>query len=345
MAAPTSALTFQDLIIEVAKFLGVANYGAGGDEAAQLPIDAHNLDLCKTIVNKGIRKFFNDAPVTGWNFAQVVQDFTIFNDVTADSSKTVNAGAYDSGNDETTLTASSDVFYPGMEYLNIVTTTTGTFRIKSYESATQIKVIGDASAVSAETYSITTEGNFTLPPNFGGSFTGDITYVEETNQGVTIKWIHEATIRRWREDITNEIGDPYWAAIRPHPTEAARNARRWQLMTYPQPDETMMVQFPYTIHFDKLVNNTDNPPVPYHHDETIRQACLAIAERDEEDAATVHHQTEYDRCLQRSYAIDNRSGPRRLGYFGNPTGPVSGSVIQTFRDHIYDRPNVTYNTD
>ncbi len=44
-ANPTGAMTFQDRIIEVAIKLGVAYYGSAGDEAAQVPTDAHDLSM------------------------------------------------------------------------------------------------------------------------------------------------------------------------------------------------------------------------------------------------------------------------------------------------------------
>jgi hypothetical protein len=66
MADPTLSLTFQDLIIRVAEFLGIAYRGAAGNTAADVPVDAYDLDLCKRMVNDGYRRFINANPK--WNF-------------------------------------------------------------------------------------------------------------------------------------------------------------------------------------------------------------------------------------------------------------------------------------
>lgn len=66
-------LTYRDYIIRVAEFLGIAYYGDNGDEAAQKPTDAHDLDRCKRIVNDGWRAFVNSR--ANWNW--LTPKFTI----------------------------------------------------------------------------------------------------------------------------------------------------------------------------------------------------------------------------------------------------------------------------
>lgn len=66
MATPTLSLTFQDFILRVAEYLGLAYYGETGDQPAQLPIDAHDLELCQRLVNDGYRRFLTSYP--RWQF-------------------------------------------------------------------------------------------------------------------------------------------------------------------------------------------------------------------------------------------------------------------------------------
>jgi hypothetical protein len=67
MAESTLALTFQDLVIRVAEYLGVAYYGPNGDEAAQMPPSAtHDREMCERIVNDGIRMFVQASPKWRW---------------------------------------------------------------------------------------------------------------------------------------------------------------------------------------------------------------------------------------------------------------------------------------
>jgi len=68
LAEPTSILKFEDLITRVAREAGIAYHGTAGDTKAMPPIDIHDLELCKEIVNDAIRMFIADAPRTGWRW-------------------------------------------------------------------------------------------------------------------------------------------------------------------------------------------------------------------------------------------------------------------------------------
>lgn len=70
MADPTLSLTYTDFRLRVAEFLGVSYYGASGDQAAQLPVDAHDLDKVGRLVNDAYRRFLLDNE-RGWNFLTV----------------------------------------------------------------------------------------------------------------------------------------------------------------------------------------------------------------------------------------------------------------------------------
>lgn len=83
MGEPTLSMTFQDLIISVAEFLGVADYSGG---SAAVPSDAHDLDVCKRRVNEGWRRFCNSNP--NWNWRD--REFTITFDTDGASGRTVN---------------------------------------------------------------------------------------------------------------------------------------------------------------------------------------------------------------------------------------------------------------
>lgn len=341
---PTSALTFEDLILDVARKLGYAYYGADGDEAIQIPQDPHDLDECKRLVNKGIRMFLADAPSpNGWRWTRPTGQVTIWGTFAANSSNTLVSEGYDPLTDKTTLLASADAFYESMEEKPIALTGVGTFTITDVLSLRRIKVSGNATAVgtSGVTWAITADGNYTLPRTFSGMYTGQITYISDTNQGVDIEWTDEATIRQWREDITDETGDPFWAAVRPMNTGTPR--RRWELVVYPKPDEVMTVEFPFLLHFDSLIDLDEVHPAPFPHDETIRAACLAAAERDSEDTPGNDFAYYRQQCLPNSYRIDAQSAPRKLGYFGNPTGMGGHSAIRFFRNHVYQRPTVSVN--
>jgi len=341
MSEPTSTLTFADLILEVAHKLGIAYYGADGDEAAQVPVDAHDLDECKRIVNNAIRMFISDAPQpNGWRWLRPIATVTLWTTIPADVTNTITA-VYDAGTGKTTLTAVRESFYPSMELKSIVLTDTGTFTISDYVSATQIKVSGNAAAANGKTWSIETDGNYTLPQTFGGQYSGDITFIAGTRRGTGLDWTDESVIRKWRQNITDHSGTPFLVAVRPMTTGTPR--RRWELLMWPKPIEVLHVEFPYTLHFDSLVNLTDVHPAPFGFDEAVKAACLAVAEKEKNDTLGVDWQYYREVALPNAYRVDAMSAPKKLGYFGNP-GPVKASeAIRYFRNRLYQRPSVTLN--
>ncbi len=83
MAESTLALTFEDLIIAVAEFLGLSPYGDGtGIASIPAASNAHDLDLCKRRVNDGWRRFINSSP--SWNWMSPTFTLTMDPDGTSD---------------------------------------------------------------------------------------------------------------------------------------------------------------------------------------------------------------------------------------------------------------------
>jgi len=336
----TSALTFNDLIKEVARAIGVGYYGSTGDGALQIPTDAYDLDECKRLINNGIRMFINDAPPGGWRWMRPIGTFALWPDITTSTPSTLTAGSYDSTNDQTKLTAAADAFYGTMEEKAIAVTGGSSYTIKQYIDAKNVYVYGDASGMAASsTWTMASNSAFTLPRTFGGQVNGEITFAFQTDRGIYITWCDETVIRQWRSNLQYESGTPLYAAVRPFQGTGQR--RRWELLVYPEPDEVLSVEFPYTIQFDLLSNTTDVPPSPVDHDEALKAACIATAEKDVEDMMGPKMSYYQQRCLPESYRIDSMSAPRRLGYFGN--APKTLPTLRDWRQQWMQRPPVTFN--
>jgi hypothetical protein len=334
---PTSILTFNDLILEAALEMGVAHFGATGTEAAQIPTDAHDLAECKRHVNNAIRMLFNHGPPGDWRWRRPTASVVLWPSVTTGSGITVTGGSYDSVNDETILTASADAFYLTMEKKSIVITGVGTFTMKRYIGDTFMAVEGDASSASAATFAVTADGNYTLEKAFSGSYTGDIGYAAETNQGREIRWTNEGTIRAMREDSL-ETDYPSLAAVR-----VQSDRRRWELLTYPVPSAEVTVEFPYHLAFNSLTATTDLTPLPFAFDEVVRAAVLYVVERDVHKQRQGQHQEYYmGVALPAAHALDQRSAPRNLGHFGNPSrAGVNARNFRNFRSRpVVDTDNI-----
>lgn len=521
---PTSALTFTDLVTEVAYKIGCAYYGADGTTAPQQPIDAHDLAICQRIVNKAVRKFINDGPLpNGWRWLnpvaqvdlwpQVSYDPTGGTYVTMTHNPTIGAVTYTgctlltlttpnippqfgtidtsyiprflqsmelrqiwlNGNppfttpgfnlpvDEAftgpligfpftilfwvsetqivvdgnatlpTLAAGNVVsppvgqpvfplptppgLFPGSSYISIGQFATGgtftltitrngigtqtTRAIAWNASASDIQTALDAlsgvgagnSTVLAATsgnppsaipgqfavswapslsfvslavgtnsltgtqitapFSFACQGDYTLPANFGGEYTGAITYIANTNRGMILHWTSEFAIRERRQNYNIESGTPYEAAVRLMPTPSYTPLtntsglmlprRRWELLTWRISSEFLSVLFPYTLAFNDMVNDTDVPPSPFTHDEALKACCLAVAEKEVDDSMTGPDWAYYHNiALMQSHHVDMRSAPRAIGYFGNPTATAQtmAQAIRRFREFDYQRPTV-----
>lgn len=288
----------------------------------------------------------------------------------------------------TSTATSTALWYPSMELRNIwlggnppagtlgwqlpinnpalgSTSTTGTaYTIVNYLSATQIQISGTVpSSTFASTnpkstsWAMISNGDYTLPADFAGQYTGAISYQQNTNRGMILSWTDEAAIRFRRQNYNFESGTPYECAVRLMPTPSIVNStpngnnltfypqrRRWELMTWRIASEFLHILFPYRLGFQSLVNLTDTPPSPFAFDEALKAACLAQTEYDVENQQGMAWQYYKGEALKRAYVLDNMSAPKRLGYFGNPTAPATaGSVIRDFRDNWYQRPTVGVN--
>ncbi len=201
-------------------------------------------------------------------------------------------------------------------------------------------------------WSMPSQGDFTLPSDFGGQYTGEITFVANTNRGMILHWCGEASIRSRRQNYNIETGTPYECAVRLIPTPTYTQIQykpprqRWELMTWRIPNEFLSILFPYILHFDYLVNGTDVQPAPFSFDETVKACCLAVAEKEVEDTTDgPDWKYYYSQALPQAWAVDARSTPKALGYFGNPSaGGSKVPVIKNFRDFWYQRPTVGVNT-
>lgn len=398
---PTSVLAFQDLIIEVAYKIGCAYYGSDGTGAPQVPVDTHDLAVCKNIVNKGIRMFLNDGPPpNGWKFLRPNAMIDIWPMIAADgtgSTNYVTSTAYDSTLNLTTLTlhlgstisstaTSTALWYPSMELKNIYlngnpppgtpgwqlpvnglasTSTIGTpFTVVNYLTASTVQIYGQpasstftSTGVKSTSWSMVADGDYTMPADFAGQYVGPITYAQNTNRGMVLHWTDPGSIRARRQNFNFESGTPYECAVDLMPTYSIGNTipggaplafapqrRRWVLMTWRIASEFLHVQFPYRLGFQSLVNLTDTPPSPFAFDESLKAACLAQAEFDVENVKGVAWDYYKTDALRQAYQLDAMAAPKRLGYFGNPTGHMSaGAAIRDFRDNWYQRPTVGVN--
>lgn len=254
-AEPTSALTFYDLILRVAKAAECAYYGATGQERAMIPIDPEVLDRCKMVVNDAIRGFVAAAPAHGWRWRNREMEVNLVRAYEG----TATAGAATSLTDGGIAGDYANDFFNGYtlrivagtgqdEYATVTDYdgTAGTFTFAALsggstpDTTSQYRICRSTQVIDSD------PSRYLLTQDFQGEVAGDITFQAGSN-ACGIEWTSEAEIRRNREiDVTT--GDaPFVAAIKPNATR-----RRWELIVDPAPSAEHTVVFPYKAGFDNL---------------------------------------------------------------------------------------------
>jgi hypothetical protein len=328
VSEPTSALTFADLTLEVAKKLGVAFYGLAGDEVAQVPTDVHDLAECQAHVNNAIRLFISDAPPPGWRWMRRLDTVVLWATTTGTAT-----GTYVSPTG--TITATSAKFYPSMVGHEIVFTVSGaSYTVVGYTSPTVVTTDANCSGEVAAAFTITANGNYTMPAYFGGQYTGEATFSAGSNEAYHLEWTDDYEIRRFREIPTVDIDTPRLLAVR----RMNEVARRWEVMAWPTPGTTVSIQVPYELSFDRMTTGTDLHPAGDRFDEAVKAACFAVLERDAEDSLAGLMQEYREVALPNAYKIDARSAPKRLG----PSGRHVRVTPWNFREYRR-RPTVAFN--
>lgn len=111
-------------------------------------------------------------------------------------------------------------------------------------------------------------------------------------------------------------GRPQMAAVSPLKGTSTQEGQRFQLTVFPIPDAQYTLTAHYTILPDCL---TGARPYCYGgaaHVDTIKESCLAAAEKDSDDMAGVHEQ-QFQIRLAASISMDRKLQAQILGYNGD----------------------------
>jgi hypothetical protein len=90
----------------------------------------------------------------------------------------------------------------------ITITGLGDFTIASYISATSVTVTGDAHTAATKTWSMTADGDYTLPSTFGGSFSATRRSPPARTGASLLNWTDESLIRSLRSNVNESTGTP-----------------------------------------------------------------------------------------------------------------------------------------
>jgi len=317
MAEPTLVMTFSDFQIRVAEFLGCAYYGAAGDEAAQVPTDAHNLDLVKRLANDGYRRFINANPT--WNF--LTPTFTI-------TTSAGESGTADSGT-STTLVDSDldddDDYYNGWyirvkagtgngEYALVTdfTSSTGTVTFSgglsgsSTPDTTSEYELAPSQCVRGDTML------YWMPDGFYGQMIDWFTF-EEGDGYVYTEKVPDVTIRDLNSATGHITGIPSKQSLFPFNDS---DAPKWATRLWPDPADTYILTGRCRLFPDALSSGADTPVCGFAYNDAVLASCLAVAEEYKDDGSKDAAER-WREALVLAIRQDRQTVPSNLGYNGD----------------------------
>jgi len=311
MTDSTLSLGYTDFIGAIAEYLG---YGFG------TPGDATELAECDRIMQAGIRQAYYPVQIGPelaheWSFLTPTTSLVAYKDVAVDATVTVSSAVY--SDPSTTITASSASFHPLMVGETLTLTGVGDFTISSYTSATIVVVTGDASSASG-TFSLASNGIYTLPDDFGG-MDGCMTFTDQSGYApVTI--IGEPKIRELRDRFST-TSRPEHAAVR-WKSSTLVSGQKHQLVLYPEPDADYTLNYRYHALKNKITSAAPYPLGGMAHGQMYLASCLAEAEKHREDSRGAYWD-DFLNKLRASISIDqNHQRQDSFGYMG-PEGRFS----------------------
>jgi hypothetical protein len=292
MAESTLSLTFEDLARSTAFDLG---WGRKADAAEGLSsAQVANVEAAN---KAGYRDFL---AAHDWSFKRPRVTFTLWTTATG----TAAAGL------TTTVTSTTAKFFPSMIGHEIVFLSGNSYTITGYTSSTVITVDSTAVADSSTTFTVTADGVYRLPDDYGSLYSPTIVFGAGTNDQRQITVTTESLVAAALQ-VNNDPARPTMAGVRPLTTDGV-TGQRFDLAVHPIPDQDYAVNFRYEVHPNALTAGL----YPYgglKYAETLRKACMAAAEAMFNDHKS-NRRDEFTMALRIAIADDvrhNRS--ERLG--------------------------------
>lgn len=320
MAEPELAQTADDVVAEVAHFLGWGRLAHASLSAAQ---QAH----WNAINREAIRlAFLNPPPISGaqhkWSFLSTPTELNLY------AAGTV-VGDPDGG---TTVTASTSIFTAAMVGGTITFATSGhTYTISAYTSGTAVTVSETiAGETGADTFTVTGYYEFNLPAGFG-QITGPVTF-NDTTYGGFLECVGDGQIRL-RQQQSTSYGRPTEYGLFWKPRTSLTTAQVCALRVWPRPDALYTLIIPYSLAPD-VVDLTEYPPAGPWYAALYRAACLAVAESKFMEARGLKYQ-EFMEALQSAILHDRETtGPDNLGRLQRRTRLIRGHPVP-YSPYVY----------
>jgi len=306
MAESTLSLTYADLMNAVSYFL----YG----KSDYTDLGANDQSRCDEIVQDGYRQFLYPPTLDG---VDVGYEWRFLNpNTTLDTVGTYSTGTLEVATGTCTITTGT---WPTWAYTHGTLTIDGTeYTISSRDSAVQLTVVGADVAAGEDDWTLTHDGNYDLPDNFGRLIDGFSFEPGSVYSGIVAD-VGEGRIRYLR--ASSEMwGRPQQAGTRIKSSDGTDGQRR-EVMFYPTPDTAYTLYYRYAAFVDKLSVTAEYPLGAMKHSETLKLSCLAQADAMVNDNYGIHWE-KFLTSLKASITRDKREEGTFFGDVG-PGGQYS----------------------
>ncbi|MEW6439245.1 MAG: hypothetical protein AB1508_19005 [Pseudomonadota bacterium] len=311
MAESTLSLSYEELANSVAHYLGWGRDVLVGGAWSTWSSDTQ--DAINRILRAGLRLFYFPAPVAGiahrWSFLRPITTLDLW--ATASGTMTVT--------DLYTVTDTLNAPFLASMVGQTIVSTVGSYVITAYTSPSTVTVATDATADNGNAFTMTCDGLYRLPDDFG-SFAGPLTFTSQTAH-MPVCMCGEAHIRVLTQRCPVS-GRPRYGAVRPC-VATGTGGQRYDMLFYPTPNGRYTLAFRYQMLPGELTAAAPYPAGGMLHGETIKYACLAAAEAEYRDGQS-EMMARFAERLQASIHHDRISNaPEHMPYNADWEEPIT----------------------
>jgi len=308
MAESTLSITHVNLMNAVSHLC----YG----EADYTTLTADERALCDRAVKEGYKQYLYPPSVDGveegyeWTFLKPVTTITTEAPLTGDATTgtiEVSSGTLTLSGGDTFSNASTWAVDHGQLVIAGVT-----YTITSYDSDTQLTVVGDDVAAGEDDWTLYHDGDYDLPDGFGRMISSRMHFQPDDQELPVVVDVGEGKIRALRSAEV-EYDTPRVAGLRLKSIGDGLTGQRWQIMFYPTPDAAWTLGYKFEILVDALDDTPTFPVGTMKFAELLTLSCLAKADAIINDEYGIHYQN----FLQRLKSDVARDRKQQQKFFGN----------------------------
>ena len=318
MSESTLSVGYAELRKAIGVYLGITTTTASWSTA--------EVEQVEMVISSGLRRFYFPAPIMeDGRISQRPHEWSFLKPtLTMDTIAPYDTGTIAIAITGTTVTLTTGVWPAWTATHGSLIVDSVEYTIASRTDDTHIE-LDDAWTEATETaaeYTLKYDGNYDLPDDFAGMEGNMI--VESTSHRPEIKLIGEGKIRSLRANVpstgTTTSTTPYYAAVRPKKHETTTVGQRYEIMFYPLSSSVETISYRMRVLPQALVaTSLEYPYGGMEHGETIRAACLAAAE-EQQNGNRINGSGAYDKKKlfeeRLAASIEMDKSKNSIEYFG-----------------------------